>query len=240
MELFLASFLAGMLTVLAPCVVSILPVILSRTTSDTVQPKRRSWVIIGSLLISIFIFSLLLKASTLFIDIPTRYWQVLSGSIILSFGIITLFPSIWEWIAVKLKLQQGAQKGSSLALKKNGVAGDIALGASLGPIFSACSPTYALIVAGILPVSLARGLVYLLAFLAGLGMMLMAISIAGQKLIVKMRWGINPNGWFKRGLAIIFILVGLSILTGYDKKVEAYLVERGVFDWQVSLESKLQ
>ena len=240
MHLLIASFLAGILSVLAPCVISILPVILGRSVSDSPKTKRRAWVIIASLLTSVFLFSLALKATTLFIDIPQTYLQAISGGIILCYGFITLFPNIWEGISVKLKLQQNAQKGSARAFKKQGTVGDILLGASLGPIFSACSPTYALIVATIIPVSLARGLLYLVVFLAGLGTVLLLISTLGQKFITKIGWSINPNGWFKRTLAIIFIIVGLAILTGYDKKIETYFVQNGLFDWQVNLESKLQ
>jgi cytochrome c biogenesis protein CcdA len=195
--------------------------------------------IIGGLLGSIFIFTLLLKSSTLLIGISPRFWQSISGSIIVLFGIISLFPKLWESVSAKLKLQTRAQQHSSQALKRSGKIGDLVLGASLGPVFGACSPTYALIVATILPVRPVTGLLYLILFLLGLGGMLTLISILGSKLVKKLGWGINPNGLFKRILGVIFILIGIIILTGFDKSILSSAVNSGLFDWQVNLETNL-
>ncbi len=238
MALLLVSLLAGMLSVLAPCVIALLPILLARSSDGT--RSRSPIFIIGGLSASIMIFSILLKASTLLIDIPTRYWQIISGVIILGFGITYLFPNIWESLAMKLKLQTKANQVSGKALQKKGKIGDILLGASLGPVFSACSPTYALIVASILPATPIQGFIYLLAFVAGLSLMLGLIAVLGSKMVQKLGWGINPNGLFKKILGVVFILVGILIATGTDKQILGYIVERGWFDWQVAIESALQ
>jgi cytochrome c biogenesis protein CcdA len=238
MALLLVSLLAGMLSVLAPCVIALLPILLARSSDGT--RSRSPIFIIGGLSASIILFSILLKASTLLIDIPTRYWQIISGVIILGFGITYLFPNLWESLAIKLKLQTKANQVSGKALQKKGKIGDIVLGASLGPVFSACSPTYALIVASILPATPVQGFLYLLAFVLGLSLMLGLIAVLGSKMVQKLGWGINPNGWFKRILGVVFILVGILIATGTDKQILGYIVERGWFDWQVAIESALQ
>ncbi len=77
-------------------------------------------------------------------------------------------------------------------------------------------------------------------FVAGLAAMLTLITLAGSAVVKKLGWGINPKGLFKRTLAIIFIVLGVMLATGSDKKVQAFLVERGWFDWQISLESRFQ
>ena len=238
MALLFISFLAGVLSVLAPCVIALLPVLLARSSDGT--RSRSPLFVIAGLSASVVLFSVLLKASTLLIDVPTRTWQIVSGVIIITFGITYLFPNIWEKVAMLLHLQERANKASGKALQKQGKVCDVVLGASLGPVFSACSPTYALIVASILPATPVRGMFYLLAFVAGLAGMLALISIAGSKIVQKLGWGINPNGWFKRILGIIFIIVGVLIATGLDKQLLALAVEGGLFDWQVALESQLQ
>ncbi len=238
MALLLISFIAGILSVLAPCVIALLPILLARSSDGT--RSRSPIYIIGGLSASVMLFSILLKSSTLLIDIPTKYWQIISGVIIVLFGITYLFPNLWEKVAMKLKLQEKANKASGKALQKQGKIGDIVLGASLGPVFSACSPTYALIVASILPTSPVEGFLYLLAFVAGLAGMLGLIAVFGSKLVQKLGWGINPNGWFKRILGIVFLIVGILIATGTDKQILGYVVENGWFDWQVAIESALQ
>jgi cytochrome c biogenesis protein CcdA len=70
--------------VLAPCVLPILPVILSSTLQDT-ENKKKSYIIIVSLAFSIAIFTLALKTTTLFIQVPGSFWKYMSGGIILFF-----------------------------------------------------------------------------------------------------------------------------------------------------------
>ncbi len=237
MSLFLLALLAGAFTVLAPCVVSIIPILLARTANDS-RYKRTLNVVIG-LSISIIVFSLLLKSSTLLIDIPSSTWSIISGTIIMLFGLVTIFPNLWERFALLVRLPMLAQQNLGKATAKRGAWGDVLIGASLGPIFSACSPTYALIVASILPVSPLEGLVYLMAFVLGLALMLFAISIFGQKLISKLGWGINPNGMFRKVLGLILLVVGILIATGLDKSLLAYLVQNGFYDFQIFIESSL-
>lgn len=233
----LTSLLAGMLTILAPCVLPLLPVIIgSSTTSKRLAKPLRIILALG---VSIFVFTLLLKASTLFIDIPDDFWKWLSGGILLGFGLLTLWPNIWQGLSAKLGLDQSSHKLLGKGLKANSPTGDILIGASLGPVFSSCSPTYGAIVATVLPVSYLTGLIYLVTYIMGLFIPLILIAIFGNKLASKLGALSNPKGWFKRILAIIFIVVGLAIITGFDKQVETWLVERGLYDGIVKLELDL-
>lgn len=238
MELLIVSFLAGILTVLAPCVVSILPILLARGVGDA-KSRSAFWVIVG-LCASIIIFSVLLKASTLLINVPTEFWRTVSGGIIIVFGVCTVWPGIWEAVTLRTRFVFGAQAVMGEAAKRRGVWGDILLGASLGPVFSACSPTYALVVATILPVQPLVGLVYLTAFVLGLALMLALIALFGTRIVRKLGWSLDPHGLFRRVLGIVLIVVGVLILTGLDKVLLGWLVEHGWYDFQIQLESQLQ
>ncbi|MCH2189096.1 hypothetical protein MK079_04695, partial [Candidatus Gracilibacteria bacterium] len=55
----------------------------------------------------------------------------------------------------------------------------------------------------------------------------------------KLRGVSDPKGWFKKILGILFILVGLGIAFGLDKKIEAHLIESGFFDVTVIEQSIL-
>lgn len=229
------SFIAGVLSVLAPCVIVMIPLLLS--TDATGKRLRNPVYVIGGLALSVIIFSILLKSTTLLLGIPAATWSIISGIIIASFGIVMVFPSVWEQLNLRLGLSLKAQQTTAGASSHKGAFGDILLGASLGPIFSACSPTYALIVASILPASPIEGLLYLLLFTLGLALMLALIAVGGQALVRKLGWGINPNGWFRRGLGIVLVILGIFIATGLDKEFLAFLVTNGWFDWQIGLES---
>lgn len=224
MEFLLPSFLAGVLTVIAPCTVALLPVILGGTLGS--KNNLRPLVIALSLGVSIVIFTLLLKATTALIGVPDTFWKTVSGGLVLLFGIAMVFPNLWNRIAFKLKLY----KSENLLEKsshKEGLLGAALLGASLGPVFSTCSPTYALIIAIVLPQSFLIGLTNIIAYALGLVIPFFIIGYGGQKITKKIRFAVNPNGWFKRTLGLLLILVGLAIFTGYDKVIETKILDAG-------------
>lgn len=237
MSLIILAFLAGVLTVLAPCVVSLIPILLAR--SATGGKSHSAFAVIAGLGVSIILFSILLKSTTLLLGIPSATWAIISGVIVAFFGLVTLFPQLWESIVLRLRLPMSAQKNMGKASTKKGIWGDVLLGASLGPVFSACSPTYALIVAVILPADPLLGFVYLLTFVIGLSLMLALLAVFGRALVKKLGWGINPRGVFRKVLGIILLVIGIAIATGLDKDLLSLLVENGLYDFQINLESGL-
>lgn len=56
----------------------------------------------ASLAFSIVFFTIILKASTLLIDVPPTFWTSLSGGIVLFLGFTYLFPHAWSLIGSKL------------------------------------------------------------------------------------------------------------------------------------------
>lgn len=78
-----------------------------------------------------------------------------------------------------------------------------------------------------LPASFLLGTVYLLAYIAGLAVVLLLIALLGQKFAGRLAVVADPHGWFKRGLGILFMLVGLAIFTGLDKQFEAWILDSG-------------
>lgn len=225
----LASFGAGLLTVLAPCVLPLLPVILGGSV-DARGDRRRPFLIAGSLVVSLVVFTLLLKASTILIGVDPQVWTYLSGGLILLLGISMIFPGLWPRVAAATGLEHSSQSllGRAFA-NKNRTLSAVLTGAALGPVFSSCSPTYAWALATVLPASTVAGIIHLTLYCAGVGVALLAIALAGRTLLDRLGWARNPRGWFSRVVAGLFIVVGLSIVTGLDKTIQTRLVEADPF-----------
>lgn len=230
MTLLIVSFLAGILTVLAPCVLPLLPVVLAGSVAETKNVKRPI-VIIAALSISVFAFTLLLKGSTALIGASPTFWNYVSATILALFGLTLIFPETWAKLVSKIP---GHNKPDRWVMKGYGEHSsfwtDVIVGASLGPVFTTCSPTFFVILATVLPQSFALGIIDLLAYIIGLALALLLIAWIGQKLIDKLGWALNPNGWFRKTLGVIFIVLAVLILFGYDKKIEAQILSSGFFD----------
>jgi cytochrome c biogenesis protein CcdA/thiol-disulfide isomerase/thioredoxin len=229
MTLFVVSFIAGVLTVLAPCILPLLPIVIGGSATDAGN-RWKPYIITGSLALSVILFTLLLKASTLLIDIPQSFWSTFSGGILILLGITLVFPQLWERLPINNLINRKSQTLLATGSQKKSVWGDVIMGAALGPVFSTCSPTYFVILATVLPASFALGLLYLFAYTLGLTIMLLAIAVLGQKLVGRLTGAADSRGWVKRGMGVLILLVGLAVLLGYDKKIETALLDSGFFD----------
>jgi cytochrome c biogenesis protein CcdA len=242
--LIILSFVAGALTVLAPCILPLLPVIIGGSSLNTDDKEenglKHAIVICISLAVSVLVFSLLLKASTLLLGIPQFAWQAISGIIVILFGINLIFPMLWAKISIKLGIENKSNRFLGQSSKKKGIMRDILIGAALGPVFASCSPTYALIVATILPQSFVNGFIYLTVYCLGLASVLLAIGVAGQSVVKKLGWAANPNGWFRKTLGIIFVITGLIVIFGLDKQIQTLIIESGLYDPIKRFEQRLR
>lgn len=229
----IGAAVAGVLTVLAPCVLPLLPVVVGGAVAAgtaaggplvTGRRVRAPLVITASLGVSIMVFTLLLKATTTFIGIPPQVWEWFSGLILIGLGLVFAFPAWWERISVALRLQSRTGTRLAAARQRDGVTGWILTGAALGPVFTSCSPLYGYVVVTVLPAEPVRGMVLLLAYIAGLCGTLLAIALLGQRAVARVRWAADPRAWFRRGLGLVFVVVGVLVLTGWMKDIETWLI----------------
>jgi cytochrome c-type biogenesis protein len=227
MLLLVSSLVAGAVTVLAPCILPLLPVVLggaAAETSSRLKPLR----IVGFLGLSIFAFTFLLKASTALIAVPDSFWKSVSAIAVGGLGFSLLFPRVWARLSLKIPGLHGGNRLLATGYKKRASwAGDAAVGLALGPIFTTCSPTYFLILATVLPNSFALGALYVAAYVLGLAAALLAIALLGQRLVARLGGAANPEGWFKRSLGLVLLATALAILTGADKRIEAKILDAG-------------
>lgn len=226
MLLFIISFIAGILTVLAPCVLPLLPVIVGGSLAGE-RSLLRAYRICLSLGASVVLFTILLKVSTAFIEIPQYVWQHLSGGIIVLFGITLLFPRLWDSLGFARWLNRGSNRVLASGYQKQSAWGDMLMGAALGPVFASCSPTYFIVLATVLPANFWMGLADLLAYAAGLSGFLFLIALGGQRIVDRLGITIDPSGWFRKSIGLLFVIVGLLVATGTEAKIERYLLERG-------------
>jgi cytochrome c biogenesis protein CcdA len=257
----LGALLAGALTTLAPCVLPLLPVIVGGSIAPTpaaqttgtasaggagavaldtarrtaaVASRRRAYVITASLGASVFLFTLLLRASTALIGIPPEVWSYVSGAILIALGLAALFPAQWDRVSAALRLQARSTARLQKAGEREGMLGAVLTGAALGPVFTSCSPLYGYVIVTVLPADLIEGLVLLAAYVVGLCATLLAIALLGQRAVRGLRWAADPHGWFRRGLGLVFILVGVAVAMGWDRDLQTWVLENSpIAPWEL-------
>jgi cytochrome c biogenesis protein CcdA len=269
------ALLAGALTTLAPCALSLLPVIVAGSlqepatsggrpsaalggvggrvaaaggpgrgvggvgtavASRTVRRPgvRRALVVTGSLGASVFLFTLALRATTALIGIPPAVWQWLSGGLLVALGVTALFPGLWDRVSMTSGLSARSARGLAAASRRDGDLGAVLTGAALGPVFTSCSPLYGYVVVTVLPAEPARGLVLLTAYVVGLVSVLLVVALMGQRVVRRLRWAADPHSPFRRGLGLVFVVVGALVATGLMQDAEAWVLEHApVAPWEI-------
>lgn len=229
MELILIlAFWAWVLTILAPCVLPLLPVIIGSSIED--EDKTRPYIIVFSLALSLVLFSLILKVSTAFIWVSDTFWKTVSWWIVIAFWIITLFPNLWENISTKLGFSSKSNEILASSTGKKWKTWSVLIWMSLWPVFASCSPTYSLIISIVIAQNFAIWVLALVFYSLGLSLVMLLIAKLWQKFVAKARILANPNWMFKKVLWVIFILVWIAILTWADKVFEGYLLDNWYLD----------
>lgn len=223
MSTLILSFVAGVLTVLAPCVLPILPVILWGSVRD--ENTYRPWFIIWAFAVSVLIFTLGLQWMVQSLWLRQEWLSMWSAIILGIFGLVLLFPNLWQSIMHRLGVDHLTHSATSSSF--HWYWWDILLWFLLWPIFNTCSPTFVILVATILPASFVWWLTNILVYILGLCLMLWLVVIWWRSVIKRFKRIADPNWRFKKIVALLLILVSLAILTKSDKAIETRMIEHG-------------
>ena len=221
MSLYILSFVAWLVTILAPCVLPILPVIVWWSVID--GQKSRPRVIILSFAITVFVLTLGVKFLVDNLWIFPDDLAKASAILLIIFGIVLLFPNLWSKLMHMTWIEWATNKAQSTDAKW--IKGDIILGIILWPVFNTCSPTFAVLVSTILPASFFVGIVHILLYILWLVIILSAVAYGGRAAISKLKWAADPNGRFKKAIAILLIFLWFAMLMWRHKSVEARILE---------------
>jgi cytochrome c biogenesis protein CcdA len=153
-------------------------------------------------------------------------------------GVAIIFPSFWVKVPYMSKISTLSNKAVGSGYQKKSYIGDMVIGFALGPVFTTCSPTYLFIIATILPASFISGVIYLIGFTLGLASSLLLIAYFGQKIINKITAHMKTAGFAKKVFGALIVLVGIAVLSGYDKKLEALILDSG-YGATIQLEDSL-
>jgi peptide methionine sulfoxide reductase msrA/msrB len=238
MTFLLISFVAGVLTVLAPCILPLLPVVIGVGDNQKRGLSMRSIVVITSLSLSVVLFTILLKASTWLLFIPPTWWQYFSGALIAAVGLSIIFPGTWSSLPLVSRLSLVSHRALGTGYQRQDFFGDALIGLALGPVFTTCSPTYLLIVASVLPATFLLGTIYLIAFVLGLVSILLTIAYFGERLTAAITRRTGTTKSLKLVFGLLVLLVGAAIFTGYDKQLESRILDSG-YGASIELENRL-
>ena len=215
------SVAAGGLTTLSPCVFPLLPLVLG----GAVQGHRLAPVAMGlGMMLSFAGIGVVLGALGPALGIDADTIRVAGAAMLIAFALVMLVPALGERFSQWMLPIASAANAASTRLDGGSLLSAAALGAVLGLVWSPCSGpllgsalTLVASEGGAL-----RGGVVLALFGLGAAIPLVAVAYASRSGFVRARdWILARIEGVRRGFAVLLGGMGIAILTGADKWVEA-------------------
>lgn len=229
------SFLAGMLTIGAPCILPMLPIILGVSVGHT--SKTRPLFITLGFITTFSAAGLTLSFIVQKLMIAPDLLRTIAVAGLGIFGLLMLFPKLFEILAQRLSgFSTQAQQMSQKAGNKN--FGGFVLGMILGLIWTPCAgPILGSILTLIATQSnFGQAIPLLIAYAAGAGVPMLAISYGGQAITTRVRSIAKYTNTIQKLFGGIILLLAVAMYFQYDLKLQAKLLDYYSFP---SLEQKL-
>ena len=219
------AYVAGLVTLLNPCVLPVLPIVLAAAFGEN---RLGPAALTAGLVLSFTVFGFLILVFGFSIGLDQETLRTVAAMVLVAAGVLLAVPRAQA--AFAMAMAPIASGGNQLLARVSGrgVGGQFAVGALLGLVWTPCvGPTLGVAIA-----AASQGQHLLSAFLTffvfGLGVAtaLLAFAYGSRRALAARKGSLQTLGrWSKPILGGLLIVVGLMILGGLDRMAEAALVQ---------------
>lgn len=220
--LILFAFLGGLITILSPCILPILPIVLSGSVTGG---KRRPMGVVTGFIVSFTFFTLFLSVIVRATGLSADVLRVTAVVVIALSGISLLVPSFQ--IAVEKLLSRIA----AFAPKQNtndGFLSGVLVGMSLGLIWTPCvGPILASIITLAATSSVGvNAVIITLSYAIGTAVPLLAITMGGRSLLTSHPWLLANTPRIQKAFGVLMLITAVAIYNSWDRSFQTYILDK--------------
>lgn len=222
--LILFAFIAGVVTVLSPCILPILPIVLSSSVGGEKSGYRRPFGVVIGFVASFTFFTLFLSTIVRVSGISPETLRLVAVVIIAGFGLTLVVPYLRNMLEELFSVfGRFAPKGT---IKKGFIPG-LFMGFSLGLLWTPCvGPILASVISLSLTGSVTfNALLITLAYSLGTALPMFAIMWGGRALLQKVPWLLIHAGKIQQVFGVLMILTALAILFNVDRTFQTFILK---------------
>ena len=219
------ALLAGILSVLSPCVLPLVPIVLGTAASEH---RLGPLALAVGLALSFVAIGIFVATSGFAIGLDTHVFRLFAGVLLVLIGLVLAIPRLQEAVATvasPVSTWASAKFGNR---KASGLSGQFGVGVLLGAVWSPCvGPTLgAAAVLSSQGKNLGQVALTMLAFGIGAALPRLLLGTLSRQMMLNLRGRMmSAGGAMKAALGGLLVVVGLLVVTGCDKRLEAILVE---------------
>lgn len=219
------AFLAGVVTIASPCILPILPIVLS----GAVGGKRKPFGVIVGFVLSFTIFTLFLSALVSATGISADALRLLAVVVLLFAGVSFLIPQIQAYLEKWFsKMASLVQSRTPSQTPSTGFWSGMIVGFSLGLIWTPCvGPILASVISLALTGEVTSSAFFItLAYALGTALPMFAVMYGGRALLQRIPGLLTHLGIIQKVFGVLMIVVALAIMFNFDRQFQTYILEK--------------
>jgi cytochrome c biogenesis protein CcdA/thiol-disulfide isomerase/thioredoxin len=211
------AFVSGIVTILSPCILPVLPIVLSGGISGG---KARPFGVLAGFVASFTAFTLTLSAIVQALGIPVGTLRIVAVVLIVAFGVVMLVP--WLRDRFELATSRVAGRGGARGTPRAGFWGGVLVGLGIGLVWTPCvGPIMASVISLALTQHVSGGSVAItLAYTLGTSIPMFGVMIGGRALLARVPALTRSTAGIQKGFAVLMIAVGVAIGFGWDQRLQ--------------------
>jgi cytochrome c biogenesis protein CcdA/thiol-disulfide isomerase/thioredoxin len=211
MTLLLLSYLGGVLTILSPCILPVLPFVFAR--SDQPFVKSGLPLLLGMAMTFAAVATLAAVGGGWAVH-ANQYGRIIAMIVLGAFGLMLLLPSLADRVTQPL-----VALGDRLSQNRgSGVGASLLLGVATGLLWAPCAgPILGLVLTGAaIQGASANTTLLLIAYAAGAATSLAIALLIGGRVFAAMKKSLGAGEWIRRALGALVLLGVVAIAFGLD------------------------
>ncbi|MGO4568256.1 cytochrome c biogenesis CcdA family protein [Rhizobium sp. 2YAF20] len=230
----LLALLAGILSILSPCVLPLVPVVL---TGAVAEHRLAPLALAAGVALSFTAIGLFVATIGFSIGLDMTVFRAVAAVLLVVVGAVLAVPRLQTGFATAAGPASDWTQNRFRGLSTSGISGQFGVGLLLGAVWTPCvGPTL-----GAASIMAARGenlstvALTMLAFGIGTGLPLLLLSALSRAALLRWRGRMmSTASGLKMALGVLLILAGAMTLTGFDRTVQTALLD-ALPNWVLSL-----
>jgi cytochrome c biogenesis protein CcdA/thiol-disulfide isomerase/thioredoxin len=223
------AFVSGVITILSPCILPVLPIVLSGGVGGG---KARPFGVLAGFVASFTAFTLALSAIVQALGIPVDALRIVAVVLIALFGVVMLVPWLrdrFELLTARVASRGGGGGGAVVAAgpaaprARRGFWSGVVVGLSLGLVWTPCvGPIMASVISLALTQHVDGGSVFItLAYTLGTAIPMLGVMLGGRALLARVPVLTRNAANIQKGFGVLMIVVAVAIGLGWDRQFQA-------------------
>lgn len=232
------AFLAGVLSILSPCVLPILPLVLGTAVSEH---RYGPAALAAGLAVSFVAIGLFVATIGFSIGLDAGLFRTLGAVLMVGLGAVLMVPALQARLAMAgTPIANWSEQTFGGKVRTGGLGGQFSVGLLLGAVWSPCvGPTL-----GAASLLAAQGkdlgtvALTMASFGLGAATPLLALGTLSRSRLLDLRARLGAAGQsVKAAFGVVLILVGILVFSGWDKAVEATVLSHAP-NWLIAVTTR--